>query len=85
MADNIEVNRERHERINEKFELNERRLDDHIKRIDGLEQSQARTEENLKGVVKELSGLNATLRWFIGVIVGSLVSFFFYAVQQGVF
>ena len=85
MAENIEVCRERHERINEKFELNERRLNDHSKRIDGLEQSQIRTEESLKGVVKELSGLNKTLRWFIGVMVGSLVSFFFYAVQQGVF
>ena len=85
MADNIEVNRERHERINEKFELNERRLDDHIKRIDGLEQSQARTEENLKGLVKELNGLNTTLRLFIGAMVGSFISFFFYAVQQGVF
>ncbi len=85
MADNIEVNRERYERINEKFELNERRLNDHIKRIDGLEQSQARTEENLKGLVKELSGLNTTLRLFIGAMVGSFISFFFYAVQQGVF
>ena len=85
MADNIEVNRERYERINEKFELNERRLDDHIKRIDGLEQSQARTEENLKGLVKELNGLNTTLRLFIGAMVGSFISFFFYAVQQGVF
>ena len=85
MADNIEVNRERYERINEKFELNERRLDDHIKRIDYLEQSQARSEENLKGLVKELSGLNTTLRWFVGAMVGSFISFFFYAVQRGVF
>ena len=85
MAENIEVCRERHERINEKFDLNEKRLNDHSKRIDCLEQSQARTEENLKGLVKELSGLNITLRWFIGAMAVSFISFFFYAVQRGVF
>ena len=84
MAENIEVCRVMHERVDEKFKLNEIRLNDHSKRIDCLEQSQARMEESLKGLVKELSGLNTTLRWFIGVMVGSFVSFFFYAVQQGV-
>lgn len=85
MVESIEVCRVMHERVDEKFKLNETRLNDHSKRIDCLEQSQARMEESLRGLVKELSGLNTTLRWFIGVMVGSFVSFFFYAVQQGVF
>ena len=85
MGENIEVCRVMHERVDEKFKLNETRLNDHSKRIDCLEQSQARTEENLKGLVKELSGLNTTLRWFVGAMVGSFISFFFYAVQRGVF
>ena len=85
MGENIEVCRVMHERVDEKFKLNENRLNDHSKRIDCLEQSQARTEENLKGLVKELSGLNTTLRWFVGAMVGSFISFFFYAVQRGVF
>ena len=85
MAENVEVCKVIHKSIDEKLELNNERLNDHSKRIDCLEQSQARTEENLKGLVKELSGLNITLRWFIGAMVGSFISFFFYAVQQGVF
>ena len=85
MAENIDVCKVIHKRIDEKLESNEERLNDHSKRIDCLEQSQARTEENLKGLVKELSGLNTTLRWFIGAMVGSFISFFFYAVQKGVF
>ena len=85
MGENIEVCRVMHERVDEKFKLNETRLNDHSKRIDCLEQSQARTEENLKGLVKELSGLNTTLRWFVGAMVGSFISFFFYAVQRGLF
>lgn len=76
---------EKHKRIDEKLELSEKRINDHSKRIDVLEQNDARKEENIKGLVKELSVLNTTLRWFIGVMVGSFISFFFYAVQQGVF
>ena len=85
MTENVEVCKVIHKSIDEKFDLNEKRLNDHSKRIDVLEQSQARTEENLKGLVKELSSLNTTLRWFIGAMVGSFISFFFYAVQKGVF
>lgn len=85
MAENAEVCRVMHERTDEKLKLNENRLNDHSKRLDIIEQSQARTEESLKGIAKELSDLNSTLKWFIGVMVGGFVSFFFYAVQKGVF
>lgn len=85
MAENIQVCEVMHKRIDEKFEDHGNRLKDHGKRIDVLEQSKARTEESIKNLVKELSGLNVTLRWFIGVMVGSFISFFFYAVQRGVF
>ena len=85
MAENAEVCKVIHKSIDEKFDLNEKRLNDHSKRLDCLGQSQARTEENLKGLVKELSGLNTTLRWFIGIMTGSFITFFFTVVQKGVF
>lgn len=85
MAENIQVCEVMHKRIDEKLEEHGNRLKEHGKRIDVLEQSKARTEESIKNLVKELSGLNVTLRWFIGVMVGSFISFFFYAVQRGVF
>ena len=79
-----EVCREKHIRIDEKLELAQTRLNDHSKRIDGLEQSQARMDEILKGLVVQLTTLNVQLRWFMGLMLGGTVTFFFAAVQRGV-
>lgn len=80
-----EVCREKHIRIDEKLELAEKRLNDHSKRIDSLEQTQARMDESLKGLVVQLTTLNVQLRWFMGLMLGGTVTFFFAAVQKGVF
>lgn len=77
--------KERHIRIDEKFDVNERRLNDHSKRIDTLEQTQARMDESLKGLVTQLTTLNLQFRWFMGLMLGGTVTFFFTAVQKGVF
>jgi len=74
---------EKHLRIDEKLALDEKRLNDHSKRIDNLEQNQARMDESMKGLVQQLMGLNTTLRWFIGLLAGAFVSFFFAVVQGG--
>ena len=78
------INKERYDRINERLTQDESTMTEHRKDIDMLKNQQARTDENLKGVIKELSELNITMRWFVGVMLGSLASFFFYAVQRGV-
>ena len=78
------INKERYDRINERLTQDESTMTEHRKDIDMLKNQQARTDENLKGVIKELSELNITMRWFVGVMVGSLAGFFFYAVQRGV-
>ena len=75
---------ERHRRIDEKFELAERRNNNHSEKIDRVEQSSTRLEERLSGLITQLDTLNTTLRWFIGLMVGAFVSFFFYAVQSGI-
>ena len=75
---------ERHRRIDEKFELAERRINNHSEKIDRVEQSSTRLEERLSGLITQLDTLNTTLRWFIGLMVGAFVSFFFYAVQSGI-
>lgn len=76
---------ERHKRIDEKLELAERRLNDHSQRLDRIEQVNSKLEERLDGLINQLSSLNTTMRWFIGLIVGAFASFFFYAIQQGIF
>lgn len=76
---------ERHKGINEKFATAEKRLNNHSERIDKLEQNNVRMEERLDNLIKQLSSLNTIMRWFVGLLVGAFVSFFFYAVQQNIF
>ena len=76
---------ERHKRIDEKLELHERRLNNHSERLDRIELANGRLEERLNNLIQQLEQLNKTMKWFIGLLVGSFVAFFFYAVQQGLF
>jgi len=76
---------ERHKRIDEKLELHERRLNSHSERLDRIELANGRLEERLNNLITQLEQLNKTMKWFIGLMVGAFVSFFFYAVQHGLF
>lgn len=75
----------KHAEVDKKFETTERRLNNHSERIDKLEQNSVRLEERLDNLITQLSSLNTIMRWFIGLLVGSFVAFFFYAVQQNIF
>lgn len=76
---------ERHKRIDEKLELHERRLNSHSERLDRIELANGRLEERLNSLITQLENLNKTMKWFITALVGAFISFFFYAVQQGLF
>lgn len=75
----------KHAEIDKKFETTEKRLNNHGDRIDKLEQNSVRLEERLDNLIKQLAQLNTMLRWFIGLMIGAFISFFFYAVQQNIF
>ena len=75
----------KHNEIDKKFETTEKRLNNHGDRIDKLEQNSVRLEERLDNLIKQLSSLNTMMRWFLGLMIGAFVSFFFYAVQQNIF
>lgn len=75
----------KHIEIDKKFETTEKRLNNHGDRIDKLEQNSIRLEERLDNLIKQLTQLNTMLRWFIGLMIGAFISFFFYAVQQNIF
>ncbi|MET3616714.1 putative nuclease with TOPRIM domain [Peptoniphilus olsenii] len=70
--------------LKEKIERNETRINNHSTRIDKLEQYRSGTEQQIKNLVDQVQNLVTTMRWFIGLLIGSFVSFFFYAVQNGV-
>jgi|LSQX01.2.fsa_nt_gb hypothetical protein len=76
---------EKHKRIDEKLNIHEKRLDKHSDRLDKLEQYQSRTEAIIKNLCEKIDSLVTTMRWFIGLLVGAFVTFFFYVVQRGVF
>ena len=76
---------ERHKRLDEKIAIHERRLNNHSERLDRIELASGRLEERLNNLILQLENLNKTMKWFITAIVGAFISFFFYAVQQGLF
>ena len=65
---------ERHEKI-------EDTLKDHGSRINKLEQDATELKTDIKNLVKTIEGLTGTMKWFIGVLATSFISFFFYIVQ----
>lgn len=83
IAYNPDLCNEKHKRIEEKLDAQERRLNNHGDRLDNLEKYQSRTEAMIENLCKRIDGLVTTMRWFIGLLVGALVTFFFYAAQRG--
>ena len=75
---------ERHNQINYRLDVHEKRLNSHSERLDKIELTSGRLEERLNNLIQQLEQLNKTMKWFMGLLVGSFVAFFFYAVQQGV-
>ena len=76
---------ERHRQIDYRLDIAEKRLDNHSERLDKIELANGRLEERLNSLIAQLENLNKTMKWFITVIVGAFISFFFYAVQQRLF
>ena len=81
----LKVCEEKHKRIEEKINVHDIRLNDHGKRIDKIEQSQSRTDAKIENLCDQLKQLVSVLKWYIGLSVGALVSFFFYAIQHNLF
>ncbi len=76
---------ERHRQINYRLDVHERRLNSHGERLDRIEMISGRLEERFNNLIQQLEQLNKTIKWFITALVGAFISFFFYAVQQGLF
>lgn len=73
------------ELVKDKLETHDRRLNDHSGRLDRLEQKGASVDVRIENLCEQLQSLTTTLKWFIGLLVGSFVAFFFYAVQHNLF
>jgi len=72
------------EKINYRLEIEEARTNKHAERLDRIENNYNRLDERLSNLIEKLEVLNSTLKWFIMLILGGIVGFFFYALQLGV-
>ncbi len=73
------------ELVQDKIETHERRINNHGDRLDKLEQDGRELKTELKNLCENLRSLTNMIKWFITVMGGALISFFFYAVQTGIF
>lgn len=76
---------EKHKRIEERLNIQDTRLNNHSERIDKLEQRGAKVDAKMDNLCDQVKNLVTTLKWFMGMLLGSFVGFFFYAVQKGLF
>lgn len=67
------------------IEIHEKRINNHAERLDKIEQSQSEFKIEIKNLCENLKILTNTIRWFMGIWVTSLLGFFFYAIQNGIF
>ncbi|NFC86237.1 hypothetical protein EXN13_00685 [Clostridium botulinum] len=81
----LKVCEEKHKRLEEKINVHDTRLNDHAGRIDKLEQNQSRVDVKIENLCEQIKQLVSVLKWYIGLSVGALVSFFFYAIQHNLF
>lgn len=73
-----EICKERHRVIDE-------RLKDHGKQLDKLSEDGREYKVQIQNLCKDINSLVTTIRWFMGLLAGSLVGFFFYAIQNSLF
>ena len=82
---NDEACLERHKRIEEKLDVHESRLNSHGGRLDKIEQDNRELKIEIKNLCENLKSLTNIMKWFVMTLGGSLVGFFFYAIQNGLF
>ena len=73
---------EKHKQIDEKFKIDERRLNNHSDRIDKLEQFRSSTETEMKNLIEQIKNLVSTIKWFLRLSFVSLFGFFIWYIQQ---
>ena len=74
-------NKEKHRQIDERFEKNDERLNNHSDRIKTLENYRSANEVEIRNLVEQIKNLVGTLKWMITSLVAMLAGFFIWYVQ----
>ena len=73
------------ELIEHQLKVHDERLNNHANRLDKLEQDSVALKTELKNLCENLKSLTTVMKWFITLLIGSFVGFFFYAIQNNIF
>ena len=74
-----------HEFIEIKINEHDEKILELDKRMDKNDKENAEFKIQIKHLCETIQGLTSTMKWFIGILVGAFISFFFYVIQQGIF
>lgn len=78
----MDVCKEKHKRIDEKFGTNEKRLNNHSERIDKLEQFRSSTETEMRNLVEQIKALVSTIKWMMSSTIVLLAGFLIWYIQK---
>lgn len=73
------------ELVEHQLKVHDERLNNHSNRLDKLEQDSVALKTELKNLCENLKSLTTVMKWFITLLIGAFVSFFFYAIQTNIF
>ncbi|MBH7578345.1 hemolysin XhlA family protein, partial [Clostridioides difficile] len=71
--------------IKEKIKRNEIRINRHSDEIDELKIANIESKAELKALCENLNSLTSMLKWLIGTMITTLIGFFIFAIQRGIF
>ncbi|HEK5087716.1 TPA: hemolysin XhlA family protein [Clostridioides difficile] len=71
--------------IKEKIKRNEIRINRHSDEIDELKVANIESKAELKALCENLNSLTSMLKWLIGTMITTLIGFFIFAIQRGIF
>lgn len=78
----VEVCNVKHKRIDERLEVQDRRINNHSERLDRLEQYQSKSEEQIKNLCKQIESLVSTIKWSMGLLITTLIGFIIWYIQN---
>lgn len=70
--------------VEDKIKTHDKRLDSHSERLDEFDRFKSSTTVEIKNLIEQIKNLVSTMKWFIGLLVGAFVGFFFYVVQVNI-
>ncbi|MBE7727101.1 MAG: hypothetical protein E7244_22680 [Enterocloster citroniae] len=73
------------ELLKEKLDTHEKRINNHADRLDQLEIHEAARDVKIDNLCDKLERQTRSIYGLIGMVATSLIGFFFYAIQQGIF